>query len=79
MRFKHRESVACMICGAEFPPDLGETFAQALHDMFTVKHGLERQNSGFNLSFTYKSTFKQPPAPLAFNPDDFPHDDNPTL
>jgi hypothetical protein len=71
MRMKHKDPICCQICGEQFPVDLAEQFANALHDMFKVKHGLEKVNSGFNLAFTYKSTYKQPPAPLAFNSDDF--------
>jgi hypothetical protein len=71
MRLKNSEPVLCAICGEVFPADLGQQFAQALHDMFKVKHGLEKHGSGFNLSFQYKSTFKQPPAPLPFAASDF--------
>lgn len=71
MRLKNREAVHCLICGEQFPMDLGEQFALALQEMFKVKHGLEKQDSGFDLSFIYKSTFKQPPAPYAFSPGDF--------
>jgi hypothetical protein len=71
MRFKKRESVACQICGEVFPPDLGEKFAAALYDMFAVKHGLDKQDSAFDLSFLYKSTYKQPPAPYPFTAEDF--------
>jgi len=71
MRFKSGEPVVCQICGDEFPKDLGEQFASALHDMFKVKYDLDKRNSGFDLSFIYKSTFKQPPAPHPFNEADF--------
>jgi len=71
MRLKNREAVVCPICGEVFPVDLGEQFADALHNMFKVKVELEKQNCGFNLSFVYKSTFKQPPGPLAFEASDF--------
>jgi hypothetical protein len=63
--------VACQICGEVFPVDLGEKFSDALYKMFEVKHGLEKSDSAFDLSFVYKSTFKQPPAPYPFSPDDF--------
>ncbi|MBX2860123.1 MAG: hypothetical protein KTR14_02740 [Vampirovibrio sp.] len=72
MRFKNRELVCCLICGAIFPEDLGEKFVKALQDMFTVKHELENHDSGFDISFLYKSTFTQPPAPHPFEPEDFP-------
>lgn len=72
MRFKSAEPVVCQICGDQFPPELGEKFAKALYDMFTVKYELDKRDSGFDLSFVYKSTFKQPPAPYPFEPADFP-------
>jgi hypothetical protein len=75
MRFKNQDPVVCAICGEIFPPDLGQQLADALHDMFKVRHQLEQVGSGFNLSFVYKSTFKQPPAPLPFDPADFASDD----
>jgi hypothetical protein len=71
MRFKTQETVQCQICGSVFPPELGEKFANALYEMFTVKHGLDKQDSTFDISFLYKSTFKQPPAPYPFEPADF--------
>lgn len=71
MRFSNKESVVCQVCGEQFPVELGEKFAAALYEMFAVKHGLEKQNSPFDLSFVYKSTFKQPPAPHPFEPADF--------
>lgn len=74
IRLKHREIVVCQICGAEFPAELGEKFAAALQDMFTIKHELDKQNCGFDLSFLYKSTFRQPPAPYPFSPEDFETD-----
>jgi hypothetical protein len=72
MRFKTRDAVTCQICGEHFPPELGEKFVSALQDMFGVKYGLEKQNSPFDISFVYKSTFKQPPAPHPFSESDFP-------
>jgi hypothetical protein len=45
--------------------------------MFAVKYELEKQNSPFDLSFVYKSTFKQPPAPFPFEPSDFITDEAP--
>jgi hypothetical protein len=71
MRLKNRDPVICQICGEVFPADLGEKFANALYEMFTVKYGLEKQNSAFDISFVYKSTFKQPPAPFPFSDSDF--------
>lgn len=71
MRFKNREAVSCQVCGEHFPVDLGEKFASALYDMFAVKYGLEKQDSPFDISFVYKSTFKQPPAPHPFDAADF--------
>jgi hypothetical protein len=50
---------------------LGQAFANALYEMFTVKHHLENSGINFEISFVYKSTFKQPPAPHPFNPTDF--------
>lgn len=72
MRLKNRDPVYCQVCGEQFPQELGEKFANALSDMFAVKYGLEKLNSPFDISFVYKSTFKQPPAPHAFVPADFP-------
>ena len=71
MRFQSGQPVVCQICGDEFPKDLAEQFAKALYDMFKVKYELDRRQSGFDLSFIYKSTYKQPPAPHGFDPDDF--------
>jgi hypothetical protein len=71
MRFKNSEPVICQICGETFPADLGVQFANALHDLFAVKYTLKKRSSGFNIAFVYKSTFKQPPAPLGFSPEDF--------
>ena len=71
IRLKNADPILCQICGAAFPADLGEKFAQALHDMFSIKYELEDRNSGFDISFLYKSTFKQPPAPYPFSPEDF--------
>lgn len=74
IRLKDGSPVICQICGASFPEDLGHKFANALQDMFAVKYELQKRDSGFDLSFVYKSTFKQPPAPYPFSPDDFPED-----
>ncbi|MEB3285926.1 MAG: hypothetical protein VKJ04_00330 [Vampirovibrionales bacterium] len=74
MRFKNSEPVICQLCGDQFPADLGEKFAKALYDMFTVKYELEKRENGFEISFLYKSTFKQPPAPYPFEASDFPED-----
>lgn len=63
--------VDCQICGQVFPDELGQLFANALYEMFRVKHHLEDSGSNFEISFMYKSTFKQPPAPLAFEESDF--------
>lgn len=71
LRFSERKTVECSICGQIFPEDLGQAFANALYEMFTVKHNLEEQGVNFEISFVYKSTFKQPPAPHAFSSDDF--------
>jgi ribosomal protein S27E len=71
IRLKNGEVVVCQICGATFPPDLGEKFASALQEMFTIKHELDKRDCGFDLSFLYKSTFRQPPAPYPFDPEDF--------
>jgi ribosomal protein S27E len=76
IRLKNREPVSCQVCGEVFPTDLGEQFANALYDMFRVKHGLDKVNSGFNISFVYKSTFKQPPGPLGFLASDFPDEEH---
>ncbi|MCE3234513.1 MAG: hypothetical protein K0Q50_693 [Vampirovibrio sp.] len=72
IRLKNGEPVLCHICGETFPEELGRKFAGALQDMFAVKYELDKINSGFDLSFIYKSTFKQPPAPHPFEPSDFP-------
>lgn len=71
IRLKNGDPVICLVCGAQFPAEQGKKFANALQEMFTVKYELEKQNSGFDLSFVYKSTFKQPPAPYPFDPTDF--------
>jgi hypothetical protein len=71
MRFVKSEPVTCQICGAEFPVDLGTKFAKAMEDLFHVKYELSERNSGFDIGFVYKSTFKQPPAPQPFQPSDF--------
>lgn len=71
LRFRDRQVVECLICGQTFPEDLGQAFANALYDMFTVKHNLENSGSEFEISFVYKSTFKQPPAPHPFSESDF--------
>ncbi len=71
LRFRDQQPVECMICGQVFPESLGRTFANALYDMFTVKHNLEETGALFDMSFIYKSTFKQPPAPYPFSPGDF--------
>lgn len=71
IRLKNGEPVICQICGATFPVELGQKFAGALQEMFAVKYELAKINSGFDLSFVYKSTFKQPPGPLPFDPSDF--------
>jgi ribosomal protein S27E len=72
VRFQNREKVSCLVCGEEFPADLGTSFAESLASLFAVKHELEKRKSHFNLSFVYKSTFKQPPAPFPFHESDFP-------
>jgi hypothetical protein len=72
IRLKNGEPVICHICGEEFPVELGRKFANALQDMFAVKYELDKIDSGFDLSFVYKSTFKQPPAPFPFEEADFP-------
>jgi hypothetical protein len=77
MRFKNKDNVTCQICGEQFPLALGEQFSNALYQMFAVKYELEKQNSPFDLSFVYKSTFKQPPAPFPFEPSDFITDEAP--
>jgi ribosomal protein S27E len=77
IRFKNGEPVLCHICGAIFPKELGVKFAHALQDMFTVKYELDNVHAGFDISFVYKSTFKQPPAPHPFEPSDFPDDESP--
>jgi hypothetical protein len=74
IRLKNGETVLCHICGALFPQELGMKFAQALQDMFTVKYEMDKIQAGFDISFIYKSTFKQPPAPHPFDPSDFPED-----
>jgi hypothetical protein len=71
IRLKNGDPVICLVCGAQFPEALGKKFANALQDMFAVKYELEKLDSGFDLSFVYKSTFKQPPAPHPFEPADF--------
>lgn len=71
IRLRNSQPVLCQICGEEFPLDLGETFAKALYDLFAVKHELENRKSPFDISFIYKSTFKQPPAPYPFTEADF--------
>lgn len=71
LRFRDRQPVECQICGQVFPEDLGEAFAQALYEMFTVKHNLETRGVAYDISFVYKSTFKQPPAPYPFEESDF--------
>lgn len=71
IRLKNRDPVMCLICGEIFPDELGEKFANALYDLFAVKYGMEKQNSPFDISFIYKSTFKQPPGPYPFEPSDF--------
>lgn len=71
LRFRDRQVVDCQICGQVFPEDLGEAFAHALYEMFTIKHHLEEREVDFDISFVYKSTFKQPPAPYPFEPSDF--------
>jgi ribosomal protein S27E len=71
LRFRDRETVECQICGQVFPEDLGAAFANALYEMFTVKHHLEEKEVNFDISFIYKSTFKQPPGPYPFEPGDF--------
>lgn len=71
LRFRDRQIVDCHICGQIFPEDLGYAFANALYEMFTVKHHLEERSVDFDISFLYKSTFKQPPAPYPFIPEDF--------
>jgi hypothetical protein len=71
IRLKNKEPVICLICGEQFPVELGEKFANALYDLFAVKYELEKKSSRFDISFLYKSTFKQPPAPFPFNESDF--------
>lgn len=72
IRMKNGEPVLCHICGEMFPEELGKKFANALQEMFTVKYELDKITSGFDMSFLYKSTFKQPPAPYPFEASDFP-------
>lgn len=72
IRLKNGQPVLCHICGEIFPENLGVQFANALQEMFTVKYELDKLQSGFDLSFVYKSTFKQPPGPYPFDPSDFP-------
>lgn len=74
MRFRDKQVVECPICGQVFPQDLGEAFAQALYEMFKVKYNLEERGVDFDISFLYKSTFKQPPAPHPFDAEDFPEE-----
>jgi len=76
LRFRDKQIVECQICGQIFPENLGEAFTNALYEMFTVKHHLEEQDSAFDISFVYKSTFKQPPAPFPFEESDFPEDED---
>ncbi len=71
MRFKDTEQVSCQICGNTFPEELGVQFTQALEGLFKVKHKLDIKSRGFDFSFLYKSTFKQPPAPYPFEASDF--------
>ncbi len=71
LRFRDRQVVDCQICGQVFPEELGQAFANALYEMFTVKHKLENSGAEFDISFIYKSTFKQPPGPHPFSEDDF--------
>lgn len=71
LRFRDKQLVDCLICGQVFPEEMGQAFANALYEMFTVKHHMEEKNVDFEISFVYKSTFKQPPAPHPFSPDDF--------
>jgi hypothetical protein len=75
MRFAQEEAVLCQVCGSEFPKDLGKQFADSLESLFQVKSELEKRKNKFNISFVYKSTFKQPPGPYPFNEQDFeaPH------
>jgi hypothetical protein len=75
MLLRDKKQVDCLICGQVFPEGLGEAFANALYEMFTVKHHLEEQGVAFDISFIYKSTFKQPPAPFAFDESDFEEED----
>ncbi|WP_373532017.1 hypothetical protein [Vampirovibrio sp.] len=72
IRLKNGDAVACHVCGELFPAELGKKFANALQEMFTVKYELDKINCGFDMSFLYKSTFKQPPAPYPFEASDFP-------
>jgi hypothetical protein len=74
LRFQDRQVVDCQICGQVFPEDLGKAFANALYEMFTVKHNLEQSGVAYDISFVYKSTFKQPPAPYPFTDADFAED-----
>jgi hypothetical protein len=74
LRFRDKEIVECQICGQVFPENLGQAFANALYEMFTVKHHLEESGVAFDISFLYKSTFKQPPAPFPFSDADFDGD-----
>lgn len=75
MRFAQEEAVLCQVCGSTFPQDLGKQFAESLESLFQVKSELEKRKNKFNISFVYKSTFKQPPGPYPFNDQDFesPH------
>ena len=73
-RLREDNQVACQICGQVFPTEYGLAFYKALGDMFAVKHKMDEAKAdgqGFEISFMYKSTFKQPPAPLAFDVQDF--------
>lgn len=71
IRLKNGDPVLCHICGESFPVEQGKHFADALQAMFHVKYELDKMDSGWDLSFVYKSTFKQPPAPHPFDPTDF--------
>ena len=71
MRLRNSEPVLCHICGEKFPEEQGQHFASALEAMFKVKYELDKVDSPWDMSFIYKSTFKQPPAPFAFEPKDF--------
>ncbi len=66
LRFNENESIFCQVCGSQFSKEIGEKFAQALHDLFEVKHQLERDQNAFQFSFVYKSNHAQPPVPYTF-------------